>query len=112
MLNWMDKPDCRNWQAMQHCSIIFPMKPRKAKTPLWRKGNPISVNFQNSRNMSNAKAWLEALRLRTLPLALASTGMGNFLAVGFKVFDWRVCVLSSLTAVLLQILSNLANDYG
>lgn len=62
--------------------------------------------------MSNAKAWLEALRLRTLPLALASTGMGNFLAAGFRVFNWKVCVLTSLTAVLLQILSNLANDYG
>ncbi len=62
--------------------------------------------------MSKARAWVVALRLRTLPLALASTGMGNFLAAGFHVFSWRICILTSLTAVLLQILSNFANDYG
>jgi 1,4-dihydroxy-2-naphthoate octaprenyltransferase len=62
--------------------------------------------------MSNSKAWLEALRLRTLPLALASTGMGNFLAAGYGIFQWKTCVFTLLTAVLLQILSNLANDYG
>jgi 1,4-dihydroxy-2-naphthoate polyprenyltransferase len=62
--------------------------------------------------MSKARAWLISLRLRTLPLALACTGMGSFLAAGFKVFNLTVCLLTSLTAVLLQILSNLANDYG
>lgn len=62
--------------------------------------------------MSNARAWVVSLRLRTLPLALASTGMGSFLAAGFRVFNLQTCVLTALTAVLLQILSNLANDYG
>ncbi|HTB32044.1 MAG TPA: 1,4-dihydroxy-2-naphthoate polyprenyltransferase [Bacteroidia bacterium] len=62
--------------------------------------------------MNKARAWIVSLRLRTLPLALAATGMGNFLAVGFKVFNLQTCLLTSLTAVLLQILSNLANEYG
>ena len=62
--------------------------------------------------MSSAHAWVVSLRLRTLPLALASTGMGSFLAAGFRVFNLKICLLTSLTAILLQILSNLANDYG
>lgn len=62
--------------------------------------------------MSNARAWLVSLRLRTLPLALSCVGMGCFLAAGFRVFHLQTCLLTLLTAVLLQILSNLANDYG
>lgn len=62
--------------------------------------------------MSNVRAWVVSLRLRTLPLALACTGMGCFLAAGFRVFSLETCLLTCLTAILLQILSNLANDYG
>ena len=58
------------------------------------------------------KHWVSAIRLRTLPLAVASVGMGSFLAVVDKVFDINVFLLSALTAICLQILSNLANDYG
>jgi 1,4-dihydroxy-2-naphthoate polyprenyltransferase len=62
--------------------------------------------------MSKGRAWLVSLRLRTLPLALACTGMGSFLAAGFRVFYLQTCLLTLLTAILLQILSNLANDFG
>jgi 1,4-dihydroxy-2-naphthoate polyprenyltransferase len=62
--------------------------------------------------MSNTRAWVVALRLRTLPLAIASTGMGSFLAAGFRVFSLPISLLAALTSILLQILSNLANDYG
>ncbi|MGB0525452.1 MAG: 1,4-dihydroxy-2-naphthoate polyprenyltransferase [Flammeovirgaceae bacterium] len=58
------------------------------------------------------KAWLEAFRLRTLPLALASIGMGSFLAAAESRFRLGVFALCSLTTIFLQILSNLANDYG
>lgn len=58
------------------------------------------------------KTWIEALRLRTLPLAVSSTLLGSFLAVYFNVFKWRIAILSTVTAILLQILSNLANDLG
>jgi 1,4-dihydroxy-2-naphthoate polyprenyltransferase len=62
--------------------------------------------------MSSIKAWIESFRLRTLPLALACTGMGSILAAGFRLFNLKVFILTSATAILLQILSNLANDYG
>ncbi len=58
------------------------------------------------------KHWIEAFRLRTLPLALASIGMGSFLAAADEGFRWEILVLTMLTTIFLQILSNLANDYG
>lgn len=58
------------------------------------------------------KKWIEAFRLRTLPLALASIGMGTFLAAYQNKFNSLIFALASLTTVFLQILSNLANDYG
>jgi 1,4-dihydroxy-2-naphthoate polyprenyltransferase len=56
--------------------------------------------------------WLSAIRLRTLPLALSSIGMGGFLAVAAGKFDWTIFLFCCLTTICLQILSNLANDYG
>jgi 1,4-dihydroxy-2-naphthoate polyprenyltransferase len=56
--------------------------------------------------------WLSAIRLRTLPLALSSIGMGGFLAASVNKFDWMIFLLCSITTICLQILSNLANDYG
>lgn len=61
---------------------------------------------------SIAASWIEAFRLRTLPLALATIGMGNFLAYFYGHFHWNIFILTSLTTLFLQILSNLANDYG
>ena len=58
------------------------------------------------------EAWLLAVRLRTLPLALASILAGSFLAKWQESFRWEIFLLASLTTVFLQILSNLANDYG
>lgn len=58
------------------------------------------------------KNWIEAFRLRTLPLALASIGMGSFLAAAVEQFSWLIFSLTALTTIFLQILSNLANDYG
>ncbi|MDA7502216.1 1,4-dihydroxy-2-naphthoate polyprenyltransferase [Chitinophagales bacterium] len=63
--------------------------------------------------MSNkAAAWLSAFRLRTLPLAIATIAMGSHLAFLDGQFSWPIAGLTILTAVLLQLLSNLANDYG
>ncbi|WP_456460536.1 1,4-dihydroxy-2-naphthoate polyprenyltransferase [Reichenbachiella sp.] len=58
------------------------------------------------------KHWLSAFRLRTLPLALSSIFMGNFLAKWQGAFDWGILGLAASTTIFLQILSNLANDYG
>ncbi len=58
------------------------------------------------------KIWLHAFRLRTLPLALSCIAMGGFLAASVHAFRWNVFVLCVVTTIFLQILSNLANDYG
>jgi len=55
--------------------------------------------------------WISAFRLHTLPLAIASIALGTLLAYRDH-FKASIAVFSFITAVLLQILSNLANDYG
>lgn len=56
--------------------------------------------------------WISAARLRTLPLAIAVIGMGNFLHIGHPEFRMVVFFLSIVTTVFLQVLSNFANDLG
>ncbi len=56
--------------------------------------------------------WLDAARPKTLPLALVSILTGSVLAFSSHHFSLSVAVLAFITATLLQILSNLANDYG
>ncbi len=58
------------------------------------------------------KIWIKAFRLRTLPLALSSVALGCFVANYDGALNWKVCVLAASTTLFLQILSNLANDYG
>lgn len=67
-----------------------------------------------SSNTSEEKfsVWLHAARPRTLPLATACIIMGSGLAAAGGSFSWLVALFSFITAILLQILSNLANDYG
>lgn len=62
--------------------------------------------------MSKFSAWMHAFRLRTLPLAMSSTILGSFIAAAERKFSLRVFLLASATTLLLQVLSNLANDYG
>jgi len=69
-------------------------------------------SLQTSLTSGKVKAWISAFRLRTLPLALASMGMGSFLAAADQQFRGSVVAWSALTTLFLQILSNLANDYG
>lgn len=58
------------------------------------------------------KTWWEAVRPRTVLLSLSGVMMGGFLAASTGFFHPLTLVLAALTAILLQILSNLANDYG
>jgi len=58
------------------------------------------------------KPWIEAFRLRTLPLALSNTIIGSCLAAADEKFRWPIFGLAALTTVMLQIMSNMANDYG
>ncbi len=56
--------------------------------------------------------WIKSFRLRTLPLALSSVILGSLLAYNKGFFKPAVLVGAVLTTLFLQILSNLANDYG
>jgi 1,4-dihydroxy-2-naphthoate octaprenyltransferase len=58
------------------------------------------------------KTWLSAFRLRTLPLAFSCIIMGSGLAYAADQFNLTVFVLALVTTLFLQILSNLANDFG
>lgn len=62
--------------------------------------------------MAKFSIWLTSFRLRTLPLALSATILGSFLAFANNAFKWSVFIFGLLTTLFLQILSNLANDYG
>lgn len=65
--------------------------------------------MMNNRSLT---IWFDAARPKTLPLALVSIFTGSALAYSMGQFSWIVAILAFLTATLLQILSNLANDYG
>ena len=58
------------------------------------------------------KPWIIAARLRTLPLAVSNILLGSFLAYNQGKFSIIILLLGLATAVLLQVLSNFANDYG
>lgn len=62
--------------------------------------------------MEKLHSWFVALRIRTLPLAISGVLMGIFLSEFYSFVDYTVSILAVITSVLLQILSNLANDYG
>ena len=58
------------------------------------------------------KNWIQAARLRTLPLSISGIIVGSAYAYYQGFTDWRIVVLALLTTLGLQILSNYANDYG
>jgi len=62
--------------------------------------------------MNATQIWFSAFRLRTLPLAVSATTLGSLLAHAENRFRWGVFIFGTLTTLFLQILSNLANDYG
>jgi 1,4-dihydroxy-2-naphthoate octaprenyltransferase len=67
------------------------------------------------------KHWIEAARLRTLPLSVSGIIVGSMYALAHatdnvltptEVFNWQIFGFAILTTLGLQILSNFANDYG
>lgn len=58
------------------------------------------------------KHWIEAARLRTLPLSVSGIIIGSFYAMSQAMFNWNIVAFAMLTTLGLQILSNFANDYG
>ncbi|MGY6773675.1 1,4-dihydroxy-2-naphthoate polyprenyltransferase [Gallibacterium sp. ZY190522] len=61
---------------------------------------------------NKCKMWFETARPKTLPLAIASIVTGSALAYYYHQFDATIALLALITATLLQIVSNFANDYG
>ncbi len=61
---------------------------------------------------STFKTWLDAARPKTLPLAVACILSGSAVAAKSAHFSFALTALALITALLLQVLSNLANDYG
>jgi len=58
------------------------------------------------------KHWIEAARLRTLPLSVSGIILGSFYAMSQSMFNWKIVIFAISTTLGLQILSNFANDYG
>ena len=69
--------------------------------------------------MASLRTWVRAVRPRTVLLSFSGVMVGGFLAFDqlrslslSKGRPYLVILFAALTAILLQILSNLANDYG
>lgn len=58
------------------------------------------------------KPWLSAFRLRTLPLSVSGIIIGSCFAYFNGAFDAVIMFFAILVTISLQVLSNLANDYG
>jgi 1,4-dihydroxy-2-naphthoate octaprenyltransferase len=56
--------------------------------------------------------WLEAARLRTLPAAAAPVLIGSVMAAVAEAFSWLAAILAFAAAMLIQIGTNLHNDYA
>ncbi len=62
--------------------------------------------------MTKVKAWLNAARLRTLPLSISGIFVGTALAAYYGVTNVTIFILALCTTIGLQVTSNFANDYG
>ncbi len=62
--------------------------------------------------MSKFNAWLNAARLRTLPLSVSGVITGTALANYYDKSDLLIFLLALLTTIAFQVTSNFANDYG
>ncbi|MFK8295931.1 1,4-dihydroxy-2-naphthoate polyprenyltransferase [Capnocytophaga canimorsus] len=58
------------------------------------------------------KTFIQAARLRTLPLSVSGIVMGSALAYSQDLFRSDIFIWALTTTILLQVLSNFANDYG
>lgn len=62
--------------------------------------------------MDKIKLWISAFRPRTLPLSVSGIIIGSCFAYYNGFFKIWVFIFAILTTLSLQVLSNLANDYG
>ncbi len=62
--------------------------------------------------MAKLKTWIRAARPRTVLLSLSGVLLGGSLSLAASRSEKLVILFAAITAILLQVLSNLANDYG
>jgi len=62
--------------------------------------------------MATVKHYIQAARLRTLPLSVSGIIVGTGIAASESKFNGPVFILAILTTIGFQVLSNFANDYG
>lgn len=58
------------------------------------------------------KHWIQAARLRTLPLSVSGIIVGSVYAMSQSIFNWKIVIFAFTTTLGFQVLSNFANDYG
>ena len=71
----------------------------------------MNTTTASQRNRSATTCWIEAMRLRTLPVSVAGVIMAGTLGIEFHTFralPWAICLVFAL---LCQIASNFANEY-
>lgn len=70
------------------------------------------TNLESHSIMSKqVKIWVEAIRLRTLPVSLSGVVMAIGIAAWHNRFKWIPALLCIVFALLSQVVSNLANEY-
>ena len=62
--------------------------------------------------INNIKPWIQAARLRTLPLSVSGIIVGSAYAYYQNHFEVLIFILALVTTLAFQVLSNFANDYG
>lgn len=62
--------------------------------------------------MTKIKSWIQAMRLRTLPLSVSGIIAGSGMAALLEKWNPLIFGLAMLTTIGFQVLSNLANDLG
>ena len=85
------------------------------KTPIDDFEKELNQRVIEQERLHNDKkfiAWIRAMRLRTLPLSLSGLALGGSAAFMENAFSFPILMMSLITGVFLQILSNFANDYG
>ena len=75
-------------------------------------GRQPGAGQQPSRPGPRATSWVEVVRLRTLPAAVAPVVLGTGAAVALGRWSWVRALLAAGVALALQIGCNLANDYS
>ena len=70
----------------------------------------IAIGYRYNKKMK-IRPWIEAMRLRTLPVSVSGVVVAAGLAVFAGCFNIPVFVLCTVFAVLSQIASNFANEY-